>query len=149
MKARLAALFLSCFLTSQIKFIASKRFEMVGRNKIPNKTPFSTTDVKFEQHCFSKCHYITKCASFLIETISNVYPIKCSFYNTTTTKISSDFQTSDGLKLFTDIRDCQDVYDRGSKASGFYSVNLNGRGERQVFCDMELQGVYGWLSHIA
>ncbi|XP_066923437.1 ficolin-3-like [Clytia hemisphaerica] len=140
-------MFVACVLLfeTQLVHIAAVRYELVVENLAPSKLPFSSTHVKFEQHCISKCHYMIKCASFLIEPTSNINPIKCSFYNTTTTKVTGDFQTSTGSKLFTDIRDCQDVYDRGSKASGFYSVNLLGKGERDVFCNMDFQGG-GWMA---
>ncbi|XP_066930897.1 angiopoietin-related protein 7-like [Clytia hemisphaerica] len=131
---------------TQIMIIASKRFEIVGRNKIPNKTPYSTVDVKFEQHCFSKCHHMTKCLSFLINRTSNAMPIRCHFYDSISTNLTDIQITTADTKLFTtaDIQDCQDLYNSGYKDSGVYYINFLGKGQRDIRCDMEIEGG-GWI----
>uniref|UniRef100_A0A7M5XEM1 Fibrinogen C-terminal domain-containing protein n=2 Tax=Clytia hemisphaerica TaxID=252671 RepID=A0A7M5XEM1_9CNID len=129
---------------TQIIIIASKRFEIVGRNKIPNKTPYSTVDVKFEQHCFSKCHHVITCFSFLVQRTSNAMPIRCHFYNSTTTGLTDSQATEDNTILYTaQIQDCLDLYNSGHKSSGVYSINLLGKGQRDIRCDMEIEGG-GW-----
>eukprot|EP00111_Clytia_hemisphaerica_P018655 TCONS_00055136-protein len=121
------------------------RYELIGQNKKPNKPPYSIVNVKFEQHCFSKCHHDEKCASFLIQTTSKDNPITCHFYNTTTTNLIESQTALQGTKLYTDIQDCRDLYHLGYKASGIYSLNLpGGVGTKDVRCDMENRGG-GWM----
>ena len=112
--------------------------------KYQTKTPFSTTNVKFEQHCFSKCHHMTKCSSFLVKTTSNINPIRCHFYDTTTTNLTNIEVTTDDTKLFTDIQDCQDLLNLGYKNSGVYSMNFFGKGQRDIRCNMENEDG-GWI----
>jgi len=121
------------------------RYELIGQNKKPNKPPYSIVNVKFEQHCFSKCHHDEKCASFLTQTTSEDNPIICYFYNTTTTNLIDSQTALQGTKLYTDIQDCRDLYHLGYKASGIYSLNLpGGVGTKDVRCDMENRGG-GWM----
>ena len=127
-----------------IKTTVAKRYELSGQNKKPDKEAYKIANVKFEQHCFSKCHHDGECLSFLVETVSKTNPFNCHLYNTTTTNLTH-YQDLEGSKVYTDIIDCSDLYNLGYKASGIYSINLpGGIGIQDVRCNMDVRGG-GWM----
>ena len=122
----------------------AKRYELTGQNKKPDKEAYKIANVKFEQHCFSKCHHDGECLSFLVETVSKTNPFNCHLYNTTTTNLTH-YQDLERSKVYTDIIDCIDLYNLGYKASGIYSINLpGGIGIQDVRCNMDVRGG-GWM----
>uniref|UniRef100_A0A7M5UV99 Fibrinogen C-terminal domain-containing protein n=1 Tax=Clytia hemisphaerica TaxID=252671 RepID=A0A7M5UV99_9CNID len=133
------------YLYSMFGFTAtSKRYELIGHNKKPTKEEYSTASVKFEQHCFSKCHHDERCASFLVETVPKTIPFKCHFYSSTTTNLTH-YEALEGSKVYTDIKDCSDLYNLGYKATGIYPISLpGGIGVRDVRCNMDVRGG-GWM----